>query len=463
MITKDSIVRSSYEIRDSDAKAFFALGSPFSDLEKKAVDELCFDLKYYGIFTKYANIYPFVGLTGNNCKLDLKRQNNITWNNGIAGYFGKKGVKGDAFAFYGDTGKTANTLTQTNCGLMCYCVAPYLTNGLVAIGASNSGNSNMFEISIGSTIRSRISNNTAGQGILTNVPSPSYKGLLSTYRYSSSDHRIYINGTEAANNATNGGANPAFKIYTHARNINNAAQGWNPSIFGAMAIKGSGWSVQNHTDEQICWTKFVTTLNRVATATIADVNVLFDGDSISTTFYSSWTNIYVPDSFATRFFANPNVAVAGQNTTDILTDQVTQLVANYQSGKINIYNILIGTNDICSLATTPSSIMANIQTIIDNAHNAGYYVSIGTILPRSVITCSAVAAGTFESKRQALNELIRPSNAEMIFDIGNDPVIGQFGDSDNLTYYQDQTHPTQAGGKIIAKHDIAAITGFLYR
>ena len=459
MLTKDIIVRAGYEVKNSDARIFLAQMSSLLDKEKKAVDDLFNDCDYYGL--NYVNFYPLIGRTSANTRFDAKLANNITWNNGVSGYYAPKGVKGDAFAFYGDTGKLSNSLTQTSCGLMAYACVPYLTSGLVAIGASNSGNSQMCEISTGTTMRSRLSNNSDAQGRLSYVPSSAFKGLVSNYRFSASSHKIYENGTEVASATTNGGANPAFSIYTHARNINNASQGWNPGIFAAFGIKATGWTAQNHADEATVMNRFVTTLNRVAYDTVADVNVLFDGDSITTTVYSDWTNIYLPDSFATKYFAVPNVAVAGQKTADVLSDQVAQLTANYAAGKINIYNILIGTNDICA-GVTVNTITANLQTIINNARNAGYYICMCTILPRSAPACGAVVDGTFESKRQQVNAWIRTSNADMVCDIGNDPTIGQFGDSDNTTYYSDQTHPTQAGGKIIAMNHVGTHTQFLY-
>lgn len=130
----------------------------------------------------------------------------------------------------------------------------------------------------------------------------------------------------------------------------------------------------------------------------------------------------------------------------------------WSAPKPKVFAMLIGTNDLYT-HTEASGVVANtwenIQLICNDVRGAGApSVVIFTILPRSD------AGGVFsETARQSLNTLIRGGSScpATVADIGNDPTIGQFGQSNDTTYYIDKVHLTAAGHKIIAGYMLAAL------
>jgi lysophospholipase L1-like esterase len=120
-----------------------------------------------------------------------------------------------------------------------------------------------------------------------------------------------------------------------------------------------------------------------------------------------------------------------------------------------LLGISCGHNDLVAGAT-PASLLATVQTYINNAFAAGWKkVSIATLTP-------FLNPATYETQRQAYNALIRSTYANnsnvIIADVGNDSSIGYPGAQLNSTYYQaDYTHLTAAGNVIAAGYITSAV------
>lgn len=187
-------------------------------------------------------------------------------------------------------------------------------------------------------------------------------------------------------------------------------------------------------------------------------NLVFDGDSItfgtgSDLYEFSYRRNYPNQAIAglDKQTTLTNVAVGGQTMQLMIDDAVGQIDPLYQAGRQNICFVWGGTNDlyVSSGTVAVSAIYANILNYHMGRRAAGFQTVAFTILPRS----SASTPANFETKRQELNTLIRANwatFADSLCDVGNDAAIGQVGQSDDLRYYADKTHPTSRGYGVIA-------------
>lgn len=169
-------------------------------------------------------------------------------------------------------------------------------------------------------------------------------------------------------------------------------------------------------------------------------------------------------------FTALNYGVGGKTAAQLISIVGASVNALYYPPQRQFVVVWAGTNDLyfgASAATTYSNIKALCQTF----KNAGYLVVLLSILPRT----NSGTPGTFETDRQTVNASLRSdfptatgqtritsraSYADYLIDIGDDPTIGQAGQTTNTTYYLDLVHLTSAGYAIPAEYVKKAIQLF---
>ncbi len=319
-------------------------------------------------------------------------------------------------------------------------------------------------------------------GVFSHPSSPSYNGLL-TFGPTASG------STLGTNNQNHWGGGPGFvnPIYTpgdtgshlflvnydgvnkslyvdgelllasytavSAYNIGDSSFGIQPAFDGAVAtanIRTAGWLRHQLTPEPNgdirkleMWAAsiFGLTKNRL---------LLCLGDSQTSGFSATVSPLNWPSRIATQgpltktydieyAGGTPYVplAVAGWQTTDIITNYVSGTINRFSGFRPRVVAVLwAGTNDLYFGSRTPAATYANLSMMILGMRAAGIYVIIVTPLPRED---SGVPAG-YEANRQILRSAIlaNSANADAINDIGG---LASLQTPSSTTNYQaDKVH-----------------------
>lgn len=199
-------------------------------------------------------------------------------------------------------------------------------------------------------------------------------------------------------------------------------------------------------------------------------NLIFDGDSLTAGF-----GLVVPPDITYPVQTTSllgyavdqlyNVAVGGQTAaqrTSAIASDVTPKFKN--NGAPNIVIIWVGTNDLyfgASATTTYNNIKAYCDAV--KTAKPSVKIIVFDILPRT----NSGTPGTFETDRQTVNASLLAdfptstgqtrittgaSYADYLIHIGDDPTIGQAGQTTNTTNYQDMVHLTSVGFGIPATY-----------
>jgi hypothetical protein len=143
-----------------------------------------------------------------------------------------------------------------------------------------------------------------------------------------------------------------------------------------------------------------------------------------------------------------NVAVSGQTTAQMLSDESTLDTLDNLNGYKNIIHVWEGSNELFFGADAFTT-YTNLVNYCLHRKAAGFTVIIATLSPR-------IYAGTpitQEADRLTVNANIR-SNwrtfADALSDIGGDPIVGNYAYCLNTTYFTDGCHFAPAGNMIIA-------------
>ncbi len=194
---------------------------------------------------------------------------------------------------------------------------------------------------------------------------------------------------------------------------------------------------------------------------VQDVNIVCDGNSLSVT--GGPGTGYYPDQLDALLGAGYNVttvAIGGQTTVPMSKNAKANVDALFNP--LASRNILIAweiTNDLRVNAGGISALYA-YQHFVDYCKGRqafGWEVYVLTVLPRS--EGGNVYAG-FEADRQTVNTLLRANYLTFssgLFDCAADARIGDAGDENDETYYEDKVHMTKpVGYQIIAEglHDL---------
>jgi lysophospholipase L1-like esterase len=180
--------------------------------------------------------------------------------------------------------------------------------------------------------------------------------------------------------------------------------------------------------------------------------------------------------YATKPVRHINFGVAGYTIAQSQSQYTTYVPPLYSSARSsNVYVLGVGTNSLyfTTAGVTIAQAFAQYVSLCQTARAAGWKVVAATILPRSDSQVSA--SPTFESDRQSFNAAITSiaisggtafgstytQFADAVADPASNTTIGQAGQSDNTTYYQDKVHPTAAGAAIEATYFTSAIQGLI--
>lgn len=152
-----------------------------------------------------------------------------------------------------------------------------------------------------------------------------------------------------------------------------------------------------------------------------------------------------------------NKGVGAQTTAQMLTGDrvaVDRKLSPYHPA--NVVIIFEGSNDLyygASAATTLANLLEAYA--LQCAACPGAIVGVGTILPRSQLATPP----TFNADRATVNTGLRAALGSRVVDFAANATMGPDGASDNVTYYQDGTHPTVAGHAILGGIAAAWING----
>lgn len=198
-------------------------------------------------------------------------------------------------------------------------------------------------------------------------------------------------------------------------------------------------------------------------------NLLFDGDSLFTA-YNDTSGVTIPDlvnkyitSVNTKYYSNQ--AVAGQTSTQLLSNLQTHLDATYQPGYTNLFVMLIGANDLAT-AGNVNTLSANILSAVAAANAKGFNSLVCTLLPNQSTNISPGDWPRLHDEILAINTLIR-NNADAnnydVIDLYNNTIFNNYDApatysvSPWMMYATDKIHYLQAG-----KHEIGkAILEFI--
>ena len=192
--------------------------------------------------------------------------------------------------------------------------------------------------------------------------------------------------------------------------------------------------------------------------------IIFDGDSITegNTIggfkYSEWLRnlSYCHGMVTTENYAIGGAWIpAGSNGGNNISDRYTNIIRakrpaqNGGTGASRVaLHILIGTNDLSTAYGNMSAttVIDNLYAYVTQARTDGFYVILGTILPRSDSFGWSAAA---EAKRAAVNDAIKKGfiPADIVVDYASALTA-----PNDTSIFIDKVHPNVSGSKIIAAY-----------
>ncbi|HEY8997180.1 MAG TPA: SGNH/GDSL hydrolase family protein, partial [Edaphobacter sp.] len=149
-----------------------------------------------------------------------------------------------------------------------------------------------------------------------------------------------------------------------------------------------------------------------------------------------------------------NWGIPGIKTMEVLGSEPNRaaLACRTESGAPSIAIVFLGTNDL-SLANpvTPDQTFADYAGEIQTLKRAGCTVFAATMLSRSGKNATGAVIDTLKDQYDALIvQKARSMGADGLVDFAAIPLLGADGASTSTTYFQDGTHPTQAGQQLLA-------------
>lgn len=147
-----------------------------------------------------------------------------------------------------------------------------------------------------------------------------------------------------------------------------------------------------------------------------------------------------------------NLGVPGATTAQRAAAAPTAIDRTFATWRADEVAVLWeGTNDLAVNApATSGDAITRYVDWCNGRRAAGFKVVSVTVLPRS----NAGLYADFETHRQEINTHIRAnwaSFSDALADVAADPRIGDFGDSDDTTYYPDKVHLNALGYSIVAQ------------
>jgi lysophospholipase L1-like esterase len=190
--------------------------------------------------------------------------------------------------------------------------------------------------------------------------------------------------------------------------------------------------------------------------------VVFDGNSLSVAPVGAEYPDMVAQLLDTASYSaeTVSIAVSGQTTADMLRDAMEEADGLYDPARPGVIVVWEGTNDLY-FGASPNDAYEHLATYCRDRKDHGWRVVLLTLLPRSK-TGTRGMPPTFETDRQNINARLRvawPGVADVLVDVGADPIIGLAGQETDPLYYSDRLHLTAAGNQIVAEYVASAIVG----
>ncbi|KQM99428.1 Calx-beta domain-containing protein [Sphingomonas sp. Leaf226] len=192
-------------------------------------------------------------------------------------------------------------------------------------------------------------------------------------------------------------------------------------------------------------------LTRTVSAAILSSLIVQIGDSIPlaarTSGYSAIKNMGYDSSLVT---IDNTRSQDGHSLAQIAADVPGGLSSVYVSSKRCIAIIQRVTNDFGNDKRSAADCIALTKAQVNLLRSQGFYVGVGTCLPRTVGSFGWVAAN--ETERQTYNAWVVANTPvsgyaghDFVLDFAGDSVMGASNAPNNTALYSDGTHPTAAG------------------
>lgn len=229
-------------------------------------------------------------------------------------------------------------------------------------------------------------------------------------------------------------------IVIGALNNNGTIGNFSPAYIHAVLI----WKDQTLTDDQ------GKAIIRAGIKEMYTTWIVFDGDSLTHGAFDTASNY--PGRLISKLtgaystVSGVSFGIPSQKMATMLANVNTKIVPQIQTVTNNILCAWGGTNDLWSTADSAATIHGYIQSYFQAA--AGYGTKVAfTITP----TTSASAPADFETRRAALNTLIRNNYAgyaDLLVDLAAD---ARLSNPDDTTYFHtDKLHLNNAGYDVVA-------------
>jgi lysophospholipase L1-like esterase len=296
------------------------------------------------------------------------------------------------------------------------------------------------------------SNLSTPQTILNTMPTTGY---LHAFRYDGSTQKLAVydptNQYTAVSQSSSGNT-----LLSGAFTIGDFSAGgftWNGQVLEVLAYN------RTLTDaEHLVVTEYLR--GKYALDYSATQQIKFDGNSLTAGNGASGPSFYYPTQCVALLAGSwdyTNLGVPGQTTTQRAADAQVQIKNKYGSHRSrNVAVLWELTNDLTNTQNA-ATVISDFSSWCSDVRSAGYKVVAVTCLPRS----NGGLYANFETDRQTVNTSIRAnytSYADALADVAADNRIGDFGDSDDTTYYDaDKTHLNDTGYAIVASIVATAI------
>lgn len=199
----------------------------------------------------------------------FKGLHDITWNGTVT--HASTGVTSNGTTGYAGLGFNGNVLTLNNSRISVYCNTNTAITNAVDIGAASSATVRcLIFIKTGSNLLSDHNSGTAGSGRLTAANSDA-SGYFISSRVSSTDHRVFRNGSQLGTTATgtNNGTFPAVNMILMALNTSGTI-----TNYSTRELKYWDAGEGLNTTQAATWSTLVATLLAVINACIATLSLV---------------------------------------------------------------------------------------------------------------------------------------------------------------------------------------------
>ena len=183
-------------------------------------------------------------------------------------------------------------------------------------------------------------------------------------------------------------------------------------------------------------------------------NIFYEGNSIinfnaastvTNNYYTS-TQVEIQLMAAGKYLLKNDYSKQGWRTYDLTADMPTTTIPRLTSNDIVVFWEIY--NDLKVQGQTPAGAWTNVLALINLVKTKGAKLIILTAIAANKDTLRA----DYEVDRLAMNTIVRDNAVTYGYTVCDVAALTQFdvqADADNVTYYTDKTHLTQAGQDLI--------------